>query len=97
VSIQKVTMYRVVCDAAGCDVKTGDLGDYSAWGEEQHAVDEWDACDQQVTDDGKHFCDNHRVPTCCECGGSRGVANNDPDDDGDWFCARHRDLADDQP
>lgn len=85
-SVREVTMYKVVCDAAGCTYETNDFSDFAAWGNEGAAEDEWRDSDHQVTDDGKHFCDNHRVAECCNCGSSVVVVNDDPPTNGDWYC-----------
>lgn len=84
-SIREVTMYKVVCDAAGCKVETNDHSDFAAWSEPDGAAADWNDADQQTTDDGKHFCDEHRVPTCCGCDSAIVVVNDDPPN-GDWYC-----------
>lgn len=67
-SVREVTYYQVACDHPDCDVTTGSLGgDFSAWSEPGHALDEWINSDCQSLDDGRTFCDQHRVPMCERC------------------------------
>lgn len=40
-TVRAVTYYLVDCDADGCKTTTGDLGDYSAWGDPGDALDQW--------------------------------------------------------
>ena len=59
-SIQEVTMYRVVCDEPGCEASAQDGSDYYAWahsdaGPYEDAAD----ADWQVTPDGD-YCPDHR-------------------------------------
>lgn len=89
--IVQVTMYKVVCDAAGCTFQTSDISsEYEAWSDAGHAEDEWRDSDNQATEDGKHFCEKHGVPVCCHCGSTKVVINDEPDGSGDWYCATHR-------
>lgn len=79
-------MYKVVCDTAGCKFETNDFSEFAGWGDAGVAEDEWRDADYQVTDDGKHFCEKHRVPVCCGCDSTVVVVNDVPPAAGDWYC-----------
>lgn len=64
-SIKEVTYYQVHCDESGCDVKTGDMAEYSAFGEASQAKDDWEDGDGIVCDDGRTFCGNHTLGKRC--------------------------------
>lgn len=60
-SVVPVTYYTVVCDGCGTDAFDGD--DYSAWADEEQALEVFnagndDGGDWLATDDGKHWCPN---------------------------------------
>lgn len=63
-TLREVAYYEVVCD--DCEVKTGDLGDYSAWSDHGHALDEWRNHEGWVGDDGETLCWKH-APRCHIC------------------------------
>jgi hypothetical protein len=53
VTVQEVTMYRVVCNRCGYSAQDG--SDYYAWIEPGQAVDDADGDDWLIRDDG-HWC-----------------------------------------
>jgi len=57
-SIQSKPYYWVVCDEPGCERKSTDGGDYTAWSEEDHALDDADASEWLILDD-VHYCYEH--------------------------------------
>lgn len=65
-SIRTLTMYEVVCDEEGCDVATGTYGDWSCWGDPATAVEDWTNGENQEVG-GKHYCEDHRKPSCDGC------------------------------
>lgn len=96
-TIREVTFYQVQCDQSGCTETTETLGgDYSAWGNTSGAEDDWVNAEGQATEDGKHFCEQHRVPECCDCGSTAVVVNDAPDGSGDWYCEKCRTGETDQ-
>jgi hypothetical protein len=83
-SIKAVTYYTVECDEPGCGVTLSDLSDYSAWGDEGSATEDWANSDGIVLDDGRAFCDDHvRGKRCDGCGEVEDLTEID----GDFFCA----------
>lgn len=67
-TIEHVTMYRVVCDEPDCGISTPDLGDFTAWDEDRAAVDQWEDVEGLAVG-GKHFCPFHAPAHLCDyCG-----------------------------
>lgn len=66
-TVKSEPYYWIECDDPGCGVKSADLGDYSAWGDDSQALYEWSEWEGQETPDGKHYCERHRKPQCDEC------------------------------
>lgn len=66
-SIEKVDMFKVVCDEPGCGVETFDLGgEFAAWADHGQAIDDW------VNGNGQHvegatYCPAHAKPVCEDC------------------------------
>lgn len=88
--IREMTGYQVVCDGPDCKYNTGDLGEYAFWGDRSYAEEDWTDGDMQLTSDGKHFCDEHRVNECSDCDRTDNLVNDDPDgESGDWWCRDH--------
>lgn len=79
-----IPCYEIVCDEPGCETKTGDLSDFSGWGDIGYAEDEWRDGDNQVLPDGRHLCHKHRRPACVDCSSVTDVAEDEPD--GDLYC-----------
>lgn len=94
-SVKEATYYFVQCDGPDCNFATEDMGgDHSAWAEADGAVEEWECSDYQSTADGKHYCDQHRLPQCADCDRTDGLVNDDPDgESGDWWCPEHLETA----
>jgi hypothetical protein len=87
-SIKQVPYYQVECDEPGCDYSTFDTSsDYSAFGDQDGAQDDWGYGDHQSTEDGKHYCDSHRRPECADCGKTDGLINDEAS--GEHWCAEH--------
>ena len=57
-SIKSAPYYWLECDA--CGVKSTEDGDISAWSEVDHAFDDAGHRDWTITNDGKHYCWQHR-------------------------------------
>lgn len=86
-SIKEVIYYQVVCDAPDCGFATSDLGhEFSAWSDQDGALADWDCSDRQATAEGKHFCDDHRIPVCADCDKTEGLTQ---DADEEWWCPEH--------
>lgn len=66
-SIVRVDMYRVKCDAEGCERYADEYSDYAGWADQEQALDEARDADFWVAD--QHFCLKHR-PRCAgaDCG-----------------------------
>ena len=64
--IREVTMYRVECDADGCDESPQEGSDYYAWLQPDVPLDEARDSGWYIGEFGE-FCDDH-VPRC-PCGG----------------------------
>lgn len=62
-SVVPIRMYRVVCDEPGCEVSAqdGNHYDYYAWVDPEQAEDDALDGDWLVTEDGKHYCTDHRL------------------------------------
>ncbi len=58
-SIEEVPMYRVVCDGPGCAASAQDETDYWGWADSDAAVDDAKNAGWLVTEDGKHYCEDH--------------------------------------
>jgi hypothetical protein len=86
-------MYKVVCDGPNCKYATIDVSEYECWTEAGHAEDEWREAGLQVTEDGKHYCDHHRLPECADCDRTDNLVNDEPGDTGDWWCPEHLETA----
>lgn len=54
--------YALRCDFPGCDVKTGDIGEYSFWGDVSDAREEWDSADGYTGPEGD-YCPGHTIWT----------------------------------
>jgi len=85
-TLRPVTYFEVACDHEGCEVKTGDLADYSGWLGASHAVEDWEDSGGQTVGD-RHYCPDHRVPECCECDATDGLVEGHVD--GDMYCPTH--------
>jgi hypothetical protein len=83
--IETVKMYRVRCDADGCDASPQDDGDFYAWASSDSAMDEATDCDWYVVDSAT-FCREH-APKCVEPGCDLELR------DAEWgsFCEDHAD------
>lgn len=103
-TIREVTMYQVHCDEPGCDCNTGSTDfEYYAFSDKEGAELDWTAGggvgnwdENQVTPEGKHYCSEHIKPECAAtvgCYRTEGLINEDPDSEGDWFCAEHLERA----
>lgn len=58
--VERVDMFKVVCDEPGCTTESYDLdGDFAAWQDAGGAIDAWQVYDGQLTDDGKTYCPRH--------------------------------------
>jgi hypothetical protein len=57
----------IVCDEPGCEVKSTEGGEYTAWGDKGAARDEAVDSDWAETTDGLFFCSEHRDRACSEC------------------------------
>lgn len=88
-SVREVAYYEVACDHEGCGVTTGDKGDYSAWSDRDGAVEDWEGSEGWVSKDGaRAFCEEHRPPSCAECGETEGLIEKQGTG-GDLWCAEH--------
>lgn len=92
-SVREVTMFKVVCDWPGCKFETGSFSNCAGWGDAGYAEEEWRDSENQVTPDGKHYCDEHRIPECADCDRTDNLVNDEPDDTGDWWCPDHLETA----
>ncbi len=68
--IQKVTMYRVVCDATDCSVSPQDGGEFYAYAEAFSAQLDAEESGEWLVDekDDRHLCPEHAPTWCDECG-----------------------------
>ncbi len=68
-SVRPIPSFEVACDEPGCGVTTGELGEYTGWGDEGAALDDWRECDGIALSDGRTFCGRHASAHICdECG-----------------------------
>lgn len=58
-SVGSAPYFWLVCDQPGCDRKSTEGGEFTAWSEEDQAVEEAFNIDWTITSDGNHFCDLH--------------------------------------
>jgi hypothetical protein len=97
-SVYEVTCYAIKCDEPGCETTTAEVNhEYSGWDSEESAILDWTGGggvgswdDNQVTAEGKHYCSEHIKPECgYACGRTEGLLNDEPPDNGDWYCSEH--------
>lgn len=60
-SVQSAPFYWLTCDWPGCDVRSTEDGEYSAFDNVDSAVSDAEDCHWLVTDDGLHLCSAHTV------------------------------------
>mgnify|MGYP000879908065 CR=1 FL=1 len=69
--LRAVEYYVVECDFPGCEVNTGDLGEYSAYADSGGARDDWMVSDCSIVtgDNGTEFfyCKAHEPNGCKDC------------------------------
>jgi hypothetical protein len=58
-AIREAAYYWLVCDHPGCEEKSTEGGEHSAWAEIHMAVEEAFNRDWTVTPYGGHFCERH--------------------------------------
>lgn len=59
-TVQPVTMYRVICDWPDCRRSPQDESEYYAWADTDQAIDEADNSDWWTTADRDHqYCGDH--------------------------------------
>lgn len=58
-SVQSQPYYWLECDQSGCEAKSTEGGEHSAWMDEWMAEEEAFNSDWTITSDGKHYCDQH--------------------------------------
>ena len=61
-TVEPMTMYRIVCDAPDCTTSTNELtyGETIAWADADQAVEHWLGCDGTTDRAGHHYCLDHR-------------------------------------
>jgi hypothetical protein len=59
VSVKSAPYYWLECDHEGCGNKSTEGGEFTAWSDEDGAVQEAYDSEWFVSDDGKHYCDGH--------------------------------------
>lgn len=75
-SVKSAPFYWLECD--GCDIKSTEDSEYSAWSDRGDAIDHAVDCGWLMSGDG-HYCDECApVVTCCNC---NGLATTEHEDD----------------
>lgn len=93
-AVKSVTYYRVECDEPECDVTTSDLGEYSAWGDEWMAIDNWVDSDGVKTPDGRTFCEKHRGAKVCDVDHDHDTSDLAENEHGETVCKACREADD---
>jgi hypothetical protein len=62
VSLKAVTYYTIGCDEPGCHREAFEEDEFTAWKQPEGAAESFDpGSDWQATQDGRHFCPDHRT------------------------------------
>lgn len=60
-SIEQAPYYWLRCDHEDCTAKSTQGSEFTAWADINGAIEDAEAGDWLVTDDGKHYCEEHAV------------------------------------
>lgn len=58
-SVESAPYYWLVCDHPDCGEKSTEGGEYTAWSDQDGAMEDAFNSDWTITSDGKHYCDEH--------------------------------------